>query len=270
MNRSDRAFLFHTAFCCSTLLARCLGESGKTTALLEPMALVDAAHQQRTSELTADTLELIVRLLQKTPTGDPGILIKPSNLANILALPILDSAASTRAVLLSSSLREFLVSCSKKPDDTRRKMPWLLKTLSEGTPAQRDIAGLDLDRLEYLQFCAMVWHVQQINWDQRAHPGLRHIMMADFLDQPHAVARASAAHLGLATPSDAHLNTVLGHHAKEPVTPYDPAQKRRESSMIERLEGPRLDQTERWYQSLFGDVSTRTRIRRIAALEFES
>src|SRR5215203_5538403 len=82
-------YIFHSAFACSTLLARALDAPGASMALNEPQVvnhLVLAALQNR---LSSDTLQTVARLLGRPFGPGEAVVVKPSNEANLLAQPLL-------------------------------------------------------------------------------------------------------------------------------------------------------------------------------------
>ena len=81
------AFIFHTAFCCSTLMARALDMPGSSLALKEPDILMGLANAYRMAKTNAErlqvdkTLDLIVRLLARPHQENEQILVKLTNTA---------------------------------------------------------------------------------------------------------------------------------------------------------------------------------------------
>ena len=79
-------FIFHTAFCGSTFLSRCLDVDGISVSLREPQILLDAANakrlqwQSKSSNLNYRHLpELFLALLQKHARPSEKLIIKPIN-----------------------------------------------------------------------------------------------------------------------------------------------------------------------------------------------
>ncbi len=123
-------YLFHTAFCGSTLLSRCLELPGASFALKEPGALHQLACIRRDQaaatpspvQVNAETfdrsLSIVTTLLTRTWAPGEIALIKPSDTCNNLIGPILSSSAQSRAVLLYSRIDDFVVAMLK--NDARR------------------------------------------------------------------------------------------------------------------------------------------------------
>ncbi|WP_223796953.1 hypothetical protein [Sphingomonas nostoxanthinifaciens] len=109
--------ILHSAFCCSTLLARALDLPGIATALKEPVLLNDVVgcrrggmDPARVAPLLADAMALLARPL----LSGEAVVIKPSNIVNALAPAMLAMGPNIAAVLLYAPLRVFLGSVARK------------------------------------------------------------------------------------------------------------------------------------------------------------
>lgn len=155
------AWVFHTGFCGSTLLARILQDPPRVMALREPQALLDlaqASHRLPIRSTDAALARLLVLLAR--PWRDGGqCLVKPTNHANNL-LPQLLRASSGRAILLYSSLPEFVLSrCSKLPT-AERFVRWLAQHLLRGSRLA-DALGVPWNHeFHFIEACVLAWHVQ--------------------------------------------------------------------------------------------------------------
>jgi hypothetical protein len=110
-------FIFHSAYCCSTLLARAFNQPGVAMGLKEPTIFNDivgwrrrGAEPQRVASVLGDVMTL---LAQPFAAGET-VIAKPSNVLNGLALPILSMRPNTRALLLHAPLPVYLASIAKK------------------------------------------------------------------------------------------------------------------------------------------------------------
>jgi hypothetical protein len=104
-------FVFHTAFCRSTLLVRALDMPGVSAGLSEPgiiAALVNAGEEGKA--LVKPVLDLLSR-----PQG-PGeaVFLKPTNHANMLIPDMLGARRDAKAVLLTCGLAPFLRSVLRR------------------------------------------------------------------------------------------------------------------------------------------------------------
>lgn len=109
-------FIFHSAFCCSTLMLRALEIPGQTFGLKEPDVLINLANRFIRSDDASnrDRLRLVLRLLRRPFAPRETMIVKPTNFANRLILPVLETSADSRAVLLYSDVRTLLRSLLKR------------------------------------------------------------------------------------------------------------------------------------------------------------
>lgn len=204
--RQRPAFIFHTAFCCSTLMARALDHPGASLALKEPNVLMDLANAYRVAgDKGAQAETVILDLLARPHIGNERVLIKPTNTANNLVdhLPRYGS----RAVLLYGDLRGFLVSVIKKGEACRafvRKQYniFALDPVGVGSIPQRQALGFT-----DLQIAAFVWRHQMELFTRALQSDtpdrLRSLDFRKLLSAPAATLSAAADHLDLAIPSNA-------------------------------------------------------------------
>lgn len=157
-------FVFHSAYCCSTLVARAFDRPGWAMGLKEPRILNDiAGWRQRGGEgpdmasVLDDTLTMLARPFEATES----IVTKPSTTANGLAAPMLTLRPQSRAVLLYAPLRTYLGSIAKKGMDGRL---WV-RTLLTGMLDDRliDLGFSPRDHLGQtdLQVAALGWLAHQ-------------------------------------------------------------------------------------------------------------
>lgn len=110
-------FIFHSAYCCSTLLANAYDRPGTAFSLKEPMLLNDlvgwrhrGGEPQKIGAALADALGLMTRPL--TP-GEIGVA-KPSNVVNGLARAMLAIRKDAGVILLHAPLDQYLRSIVQK------------------------------------------------------------------------------------------------------------------------------------------------------------
>ncbi len=157
-------FIFHSAFCCSTLLARALDVPGAAMGLKEPVILNDiVGWRQRGGDprRIGQALDAALRLLARPFAQDEAVVVKPSNLCNGLAEAVLAFRPDARALLLYAPLPLFLGSVAKKGMWGRLWVRELLvKQLKEGFV---DLGFSDEDYLGLtdLQAAAVGWLAQQ-------------------------------------------------------------------------------------------------------------
>ena len=129
-------FIFHSAFCCSTVFARALDIPGVSMGLKEPVLLNDLTgwqHRGGTAAQIAPVLDAGLTLLSRPFGADEAVVIKPSNVTNGLAPGMLEMRPEARALLLHAPLRVYLASIARKGMTGRLWVrDLLLKQLREG------------------------------------------------------------------------------------------------------------------------------------------
>ena len=158
-------FVFHAAFCCSTLLARAFDRPGWAMGLKEPVILNDIIGWRRRggqgpdmAKVLDDTLTLLCR-----PFGaGEAVIVKPSNAVHGLAPAMLALRPEARAVLLHAPLRTYLASIAKKNMDGRLWVRTLLLGLIDDKLIDLGFSSRDYLGLSDLQVAAVGWLAQQM------------------------------------------------------------------------------------------------------------
>jgi hypothetical protein len=110
-------FVFHSAYCCSTLLCRALDFQGKSMSLKEPLILNDIVGWRRRGaepRLIAEVLDGVATLISQPFSLGESVVVKPSNIINGLATGLLAMRSDNNAILLYAPLRVYLGSIAKK------------------------------------------------------------------------------------------------------------------------------------------------------------
>ncbi len=160
---SPMHFVFHSAFCCSTLVARAFDRPGWAMSLKEPVILNDlvgwrgrGADPVQFRAVLQDSLTLLSR-----PFGDnEAIIVKPSNIVNGLATTMLELRPDAHALLMYAPLPDFLASIAKKGLEGRSFARTLFVQQMKDEMVQ---LGFDRDQLfgqTDLQIAALGWLVQ--------------------------------------------------------------------------------------------------------------
>lgn len=157
-------FIFHSAYCCSTVLARAVDIDGVSMGLKEPLILNDMVGWRRRGadprQLGAILDALLTLLAQPFAPGE-AVVVKPSNVLNGIAPVLLGLRPRSRAILLHAPLPDFLRSIARKGLWGRRWVRELfIGQLRDG------IVDLGLGEQHYLdltdlQIAAAGWLAQQ-------------------------------------------------------------------------------------------------------------
>ena len=265
--RPRQYYIFHHAFVCSTLLARCLAQSEAFFALKEPQIvrrLADMARIKQASGEIRDAqgwgrfLNTHLQLLAKNYKSGRSVVVKASNLANILMPEILKHTRDSKLIYMYGPLEPFLISNLKKLTETQEKIPSLLNLIArDGDFRRRYPALADASGFSFLQQCAVLWLASNDNFLAQAaslYPSrVRTLNMVDFLVRPReALSRASGFLDHEATEDELGQmsgDAVMKRHAKDPNLPYDATDRERENAGVLKEHGPTIAAACRWLES---------------------
>ena len=233
------AWLWHTSFCGSTLLSRILHVPRVVTSLREPLALrrlADARHSGVPSQ--SGMLALSIALLARPWAPEARVLLKPTHVALNIAIDAMDATPSARAVVMTSSLPDFLVSHLKKTPETLAKVPDLAgRALSAGR-LHRRLPPEALNPPDILSAVALQWAAQR----DLIHQLRQHMFdRVRIIDWEHAqvdlvqTTVSVARWLDLNIPESvllANINLFSGRHAKAPARDYGPRRRREEARIL--------------------------------------
>ncbi len=244
VKRRPSVFIFHHAFVCSTLLARCLNQIDTYFSLKEPWILRRLADLKRSRSRLGiprsqwrETFSCYLNLLAKNYKTGNTPLIKVTNVANNLLEDVLRYFPGQKVLYLYSDLESFLVSNLKKPPETQKKMAGLAAGfLSDGDFIQRFPRYLDLSSHSFLQVCALIWLVNLYNFRQSvekyAPSRVKTLEMNSFLED-----------MGR---SLNHLSNLFGHNASpaEIESMLDPGVTKTDAKHQENPYGRQVKQAE--------------------------
>jgi hypothetical protein len=254
------AAIWHSAFCCSTLIASCLDTPGAALAIKEPMGLVHLSAAVRRSLRTVDGPLIGASWLLLGRRFEPRerVVIKPSNGANAL-LPQA-AALGGPTLLLYSSCRDFISSIavggpvSDGGEERRRFVRDLIfERFVEGRQEARWRLA-DLVALTDLQLAALLWHIQMAEFRALSRaPALRRVRSLDceaFLADPRGVLEALDAFFGLGLGAERIEHVIAGprlsRYAKQPSQGFSAAQRRERLRQAELTLGSTLDSVVAW------------------------
>lgn len=158
-------FVFHSAYCCSTLLAAAFDAPGIAMGLKEPALLNDLVgwrHRDAKGPEVARVLDESLRLLARPFAPGEAVVVKPSNIVNPLIPAIMGLRRQARALLLHAPLDAYLASIARKGMWGRLWVRDLFgKLLREGMLAPVGIAPDAYLSLTDIQVAAAGWLAQQ-------------------------------------------------------------------------------------------------------------
>jgi hypothetical protein len=208
-------WIFHSAFCCSTLLARAFDLPGVAMGLKEPVVLNDLIGWRRRQEPGPDiatVLDDTLALLARPFAEGEALVVKPSTAANALAPAMLALRPDSTAVLLYAPLPTFLASIAKKELEGRLWVRTLLAGMLDDGLAPFGYSAREHFSHTDLQVAALAWLGQQMLFAdlvKRYGAGrVRTLDSATLTTQPRATMAAAARLFGLPM-SDQLLDEVV-------------------------------------------------------------
>lgn len=157
-------FLFHSGYCCSTLLSRAVDRPGWAMGLKEPMILNDMVGWRRRGGQGPDmasVLDNVLTLLARPFAPGETVVVKPSTVINALAPAILALRPDACAIMMYAPLRTYLASIAKKGIDGRRWVRTLLTGMLDDNMVQLGFSTRDYLEQTDLQVAALGWLAQQ-------------------------------------------------------------------------------------------------------------
>lgn len=249
-------FLFHSAYCASTMLAQALDQPGVSTSLSEPVLLNDmvgwrrrGANPRDHAAVTDDALALLGRGF----SSGEAVVIKPSNIFNPLARGALTLRPQARAILLHAPLRDFLLSVARKGMWCRLWCRELLEGYLTDGFVQLGFEARDYFRQSDLQVAAVGWLAQQqafaalLAWA----PGrIASLDSAVLTRSPAAAVAAVMDHLGLAGDRTAIADhPALGRNSKSGA-PFAEGERQRDLTAAEAAYGEEIAQVVGWAEAV--------------------
>lgn len=249
-------FLFHSAYCASTMFAQALDQPGVAISLSEPVLLNDMVGWRRRGANPRDhaaVMDDALALLGRGFTADEAVVIKPSNIFNPLARGVLTLRPEARAILLHAPLRDFLLSVARKGMWCRLWCRELLESYLADGFVQLGFDARDYFRQSDLQVAAVGWLAQQqafaalLGWA----PGRIASLDSEVLTHdPVAAVAAAMDHLGLAGDRTAIADhPALGRNSKSGA-PFAAGERQRDLAAAEAAYGDEIAQVVGWAKAV--------------------
>lgn len=258
-------FIFHTAFCASTLLVRALDIPGRTVGLKEPDVLINLANRLVRSDDPGnrERLRLVLRLLSRPFTPGETVVVKPTNFANRLLLPVLEELPEARAVLLHSDLPTLLRSLVKRDMWGRIWARRLYRSAAAWTSLDPGYDAGELFELTDLQVAGLAWLMQIRHFDEVARrlPGRTMVIdSADFLAGPAETLRRAGGLFGLAIDAaEAEaiaVGPVFSRHSKFSQRDYSVEAREAEHDAAIAAHGEEIGMVVKWVEAVAAHCGT--------------
>jgi len=253
-------FVYHSAYCCSTLVARAFDRPGWAMALKEPVILNDIVGWRRRGGKGPDmatVLDDALTLMARPFASGEAVVVKPSNIANGIAAPILALRPQSCALLLHAPLRTYLASIAKKGLDGRLWVRTLLLGLLDDKLIDLGFNPRDYLGQSDLQVAAVGWLAQQALFarlvDQFGPDRVRTLSSTALLRDPAEAMARLAVHFRLPLSSAALAEIVTGpaftRHSKFD-TAFAAADRAAEHQAAEQAHADEIDKVAQWAQAV--------------------
>ncbi len=250
--------IWHSSFCCSTLLAAALDLPGRNLSLREPMALVPVADARRAAlhggrALPPRLIETTFRLLGRPARPGAKVTVKPSNFVNLLASDA-SSLTGGKALFLYSDLESFLVSVAKSGVQLRKYARRLFGSILGDSGEAPPWQPREIFEMSDLEIAALAWHLQIAQFRRSlAAMGPERAATLDcdaLLADPPAVLVQVERFFGLGLGQEHCAAVVAGplfrQHAKQPGLPFDAQRRREENGAVRAFLGDDLARIVDW------------------------
>lgn len=249
------AWLFHTSFCGSTLLSRALHDHPRTMVYREPLVLRRLADARQEGLTLGSWVNTCTELLARPWMPGGGIVVKPTHGALNIAADLMTAVPGARAVAVTSSLEDFLVSHFKKPRETLLMVPELCKRLLGVASTAPNYPEAALAPPSLLAAVGLQWALQrEVLLDiALAHPDrLRIVDMHRLLESLPEVAQAFLAWTRIGHDAGtvrSRAIQIAGQHAKAPGRAFNARDREKESQMLRHAYAGELAAAMQWVET---------------------
>lgn len=254
-------FIFHTAFCCSTLLTRALDIPGVSMGVKEPAVLVSFAQHWANARQTPGALDafaITLDLLSRPLTPGETQIVKPSNVATHLIPEILHLRPDAKALVMWSTLDTFLGAIARRGAGGRSFARQVFQGFSEAIPLEPVFSREELLIQTDLQLAAQVWLMQMAFLNsiiaRQGAARMRVLSSDSFLEDPARTLNTLSRHFDLAiTPAmseEIASGPIFREHAKNPMAPFDAAAHRAQNNSLDAAHANEIAVVKQWAVTL--------------------
>ena len=255
-------FIFHTAYCASTFLSRCLDVEGVSVSLREPQLLLDAANAKRLQWQSKSTNldyrhlpKLALRLLQKHASASEKLIIKPINSVNNIVAELLAITKSPKSLMLYTDARSFVLSTLKKGEGGKQTIRSMFDLLRCDFPHLSNLQLTHTIHMTDLRVIMTLWrlHLEQAEQAmQQFSPKnvLASLYGEKLIDSPLNVLRAANEFLELGISAD-QIHAIVNSDdrfmdAKNAGQEFSKEKRRLKHQRLEQFYGDDLDEGLQW------------------------
>lgn len=207
-------FIFHTAYCSSTFLSRCLDVDGTSVGLREPQILLDAANAKRMQWKSQTTNfdyrgfpRLALTLLQKHAAAGEKLVIKPINSVNNIVAELLGLSDPARSLMMYTDARNFVLSTLKKGEGGKQTVRSMFDLIRLDFPHLSNLQLAHALHMTDLRVTMTLWRLQleqAIDAVKKFSPDGRMASLygEELIDNPGGVLRAANEFLDIGLSSE--------------------------------------------------------------------
>lgn len=249
-------WIFHSAFCGSTLLAHAFDAPGISSSLSEPVLLNDVVGLRRRGadpRQVARVADAALRVLGRVYANERAVVVKPSNVANPLAELLLALQPEAPAIFLYAPLETFLISVARKGLGCRLWVRELLEGYLRENFVTLGFKPDDYFRQSDLQIAAVGWLAQHAHFARlstKVGPDRLCALNADqLMESPRTAIEAVARQFRLGL-DPAAIEAISGgaafaQHSKSGVA-YSPASREADYAAARAAHGEEIDVVLAW------------------------
>jgi len=249
-------FVFHSAFCASTMLVRALDVPGVSMGLSEPVVLNDlVGWRRRGAEARQHGRVMVDALAQLARPFAPGeaVVVKPSNVLNPFAHAVLTMRPNASAILLHAPLPTFLASVARKGLWCRLWARELLEGYLRDGIVDLGFTPKDYFLQSDLQVAAVGWLAQHALFAKLVEQFPERVKTLDsdrLTNAPAAGVAAVARHFGLViAETDLAEHPALGRNSKSGEG-FVAGQRAREQADAHAAYGDEIDKVAAWAEAV--------------------
>ena len=247
-------FIFHSAFCASTMLVRALDVPGSAMGISEPVILNDmTGWRKRGAEVRRHAMVMndVLGQLSRPWGNGEAVVVKPSSVFNSLAMGAMHLRPSAKALLLYSPIEEFLLSVARKGMWCRLWARELLESLLLDGMVDLGFEPRDYLRQTDLQAAAVGWLAQHHLFHRMAaHYGAERVATLDSetLTQDSAAMVASVArHFDLSeqAPTSYAEHPAIGRNSKSGAA-FERGERQMDQARAREVYGDEIEKVSEW------------------------
>ncbi len=253
-------FIFHSGFCCSTLMTRALHQPGIATSLSEPTILRDiVGYHGRSSDEDRyrNVLDTSLSLLARPFQPGEAVVAKPSCIVNGHAGDMLAMREDSRAIFLYAPVRVFLNSIARKAITGRLWARELFIGLQKANHMDLGFSDEQLFGQTDLQIAGLAWLIQNMRFaaliDQHGESRIRTIDSEAFLADPAKTLQAVGMHFDLAISSEQALaiskSATFSTHSKFGEE-FDADSRREDRASGENVHADEIEKVAIWVETV--------------------